>query len=231
MIKLRYSSGNIISPDVHKIGVLALGSHLENHGAALPIDTDSKIAAHVALQASLRTGAAFLGVLYAATEYNYVKHGVHLKPLELVEKQLKPTLRSAKKNLQLEKIILVNGHGGNMPIRENLKGIEEDLGLHISFNNRIVDIEGPHAGSGELSMGEFLGITDQERLGEHCDVEKYPEFCMIGLEEARNADEGIDRGARESEGKNISADPELGKSLLEEAIRDVVKDIKSLVDD
>jgi 2-amino-5-formylamino-6-ribosylaminopyrimidin-4(3H)-one 5'-monophosphate deformylase len=118
-----------------------------------------------------------------------------------------------------------------MPIRENLKGIEEDLGLHISFNNRIVDIEGPHAGSGELSMGEFLGITDQERLGEHCDVEKYPEFCMIGLEEARNADEGIDRGARESEGKNISADPELGKSLLEEAIRDVVKDIKSLVDD
>lgn len=124
MIKLRYSSGNIISPDVHKIGVLALGSHLENHGAALPIDTDSKIAAHVALQASLRTGAAFLGVLYAATEYNYVKHGVHLKPLELVEKQLKPTLRSAKKNLQLEKIILVNGHGGNMPIRENLKGIK-----------------------------------------------------------------------------------------------------------
>ncbi len=45
MIKLRYSSGNIISPDVHKIGMLALGSHLENHGAALPMNTDSKIAA------------------------------------------------------------------------------------------------------------------------------------------------------------------------------------------
>lgn len=230
MVKLRYSSGNILSPYVHKIGVLALGSHLENHGAALPIDTDSKIAAYIALQASLRTGTAFLGILYAATEYSYVKHGVHLEPLELVERQLKPTLRTAKKCLQLEKIILINGHGGNVPIIDYLKDVEEDIGLHISFNNRIVEIEGPHAGTGELSMGEFLGITDHKRLEEHCNVGKYPEFCMIGLEEARKADDGIDRGAREAEGKYIRVDPELGKSLLEEAIGDVVKDIKSLIE-
>ncbi|MDI6645354.1 MAG: creatinine amidohydrolase, partial [Methanobacteriaceae archaeon] len=69
MVKLRYSAGNIISPEVHKIGVLAIGSHLENHGPCLPIDTDAKIASHLALQAALRTGAKFLGVLYAATEY------------------------------------------------------------------------------------------------------------------------------------------------------------------
>jgi 2-amino-5-formylamino-6-ribosylaminopyrimidin-4(3H)-one 5'-monophosphate deformylase len=230
MVELRYSSGNIISPHVHKIGVLALGSHLENHGAALPIDTDSKIAAHIALQASIRTGAVFLGILYAATEYSYVKHGVHMKPLELVERQLKPTLRSAKKCLQLEKIILINGHGGNLPIKEHLKNLEEDLGLHIHFNNRIVEIEGPHAGNGELSMGEFLGILDPHRLEEHCNVEEYPEFCMIGLEEARRADNGIDRGAREADGKNIHVDYELGRSLLEDAISDAVEDIKSLID-
>jgi 2-amino-5-formylamino-6-ribosylaminopyrimidin-4(3H)-one 5'-monophosphate deformylase len=230
MVKLRYSSGKVVSPGVHKIGVLALGSHLENHGAALPIDTDSKIAAYIALQASLRTGAVFLGILYAATEYSYVKHGVHMEPMELVEKHLKPTLGTAKKYLELEKIILINGHGGNLPIKKYLKDIEEDMGLHILFNNRIVEIEGPHAGAGELSMGDFLGILDHDGLEEHVNVTKYPEFCMIGLEEARKADKGIDSGAKEAEGKDIQVDSELGESLLEDAIRTAVEDIKILIE-
>ena len=42
MVVLRYDSGNVISSKVHGIGILAVGSHLENHGAALPIDTDPK---------------------------------------------------------------------------------------------------------------------------------------------------------------------------------------------
>ncbi|MDD1763853.1 MAG: 2-amino-5-formylamino-6-ribosylaminopyrimidin-4(3H)-one 5'-monophosphate deformylase [Methanobacteriaceae archaeon] len=231
MLELRYSSGKIISPQVHKIGVLAIGSHLENHGAALPIDTDSKIAAYIALQASLRTGAVFLGILYAATEYSYVKHGVHMETQELVETQLKPTLRTAKKCLQLEKIILINGHGGNVPIRDYLKGLEEDLGFDIIFNNYIVEVEGPHAGTGELSMGAFLGIMDSEKLEEHCDVIKYPEFCMIGLKEAREADEGIDASAREAESKKIQVDPILRKTLLEDAIRNAEKEIQNLIDD
>ena len=59
MIQLRYSSGKIITENVYS-GCLPWIPP-ENHGAALPIDTDSKIAAHLALQASLRTGAKFLG--------------------------------------------------------------------------------------------------------------------------------------------------------------------------
>lgn len=88
MVKLRYSSGKVLSGNVHKIGVLALGSHMENHGAALPIDTDSKIAAYLSLQVALRTGAKFLGILYAATEYDYVKHGKHMDVQDLVKKGL-----------------------------------------------------------------------------------------------------------------------------------------------
>ena len=37
MAELRYRAGNIRDPGVHKIGIIALGSHLENHGPALPI--------------------------------------------------------------------------------------------------------------------------------------------------------------------------------------------------
>jgi 2-amino-5-formylamino-6-ribosylaminopyrimidin-4(3H)-one 5'-monophosphate deformylase len=228
-MELRYSAGRVISPEVHKIGILAVGSHLENHGAALPIDTDSKIASYLAFEASIRTGAKFLGILYGATEYEYVKHGIHLTPQALVEKELIPTLRKAKNNLNLEAAVLVNGHGGNVPIQDYLDDVRGKLNLEIIFNNRIVEIEGPHAGTGELSMGMALGMADESCLAEHCNFEEYPEVGMVGLDQARQANEGIDRGACEVQEQGIDVNRELGESLLETAILDIVKDVKSLL--
>ncbi len=229
MVELRYSSGKVVSEKVHKVGLLALGSHLENHGAALPIDTDSKIAAHLALQASLRTGAKFLGVLYAATEYSYLKHGIHMTPRDLVEERLKPTLKAAKNCLDLEMVVLVNGHGGNVPIKDYIPALEDELGLKIHFNNRIVEIEGPHAGTGELSIGAVLGIIDEDKLDEHCRFDKYPEVGMVGLEEAREKSQGIETGAREILEGGVCVDEELGQYLLETAIEDVVMDVITLL--
>ncbi len=198
MAELRYESGNIISKKIHGVGILAIGSHLENHGAALPIDTDAKIASYIGLQASLVTGAKFLGVLYAATEYPYIDHGVHLRPKELVEKQLIPTLLSARKCLDLDSVVLVNGHGGNLPVKDYIEYIHENTGLKIVFNNKIVEIEGPHAGTGEISIGALLGFLDVSKLEEHVKFDKFPEVGMVGLKEARETDEGIDRGAQGS---------------------------------
>jgi 2-amino-5-formylamino-6-ribosylaminopyrimidin-4(3H)-one 5'-monophosphate deformylase len=228
--ELRYESGNIISPRVHGVGILALGSHLENHGAALPIDTDAKIASYIGLQASLVSGAKFLGILYAATEYSYIDHGVHLKPDDLVNKQLIPTLISAKKCLNLNCVVLVNGHGGNLPIKEYLNHIQNKTGLKIIFNNKIVEIEGPHAGTGEISIGALLGFLDVSKLDEHCEFEKFPEVGMVGLKEARDKDEGIDKGARELEDLGVCVDMNLGESILEAAIVDVINDIKKIVE-
>jgi 2-amino-5-formylamino-6-ribosylaminopyrimidin-4(3H)-one 5'-monophosphate deformylase len=228
-IKLRYSSGNILSPDVHKIGILAVGSPLENHGAALPIDTDSKIAAYLALQASIQTGAMFLGILYAGTEYDYVKHGVHMKVEDLIERELKPTLRSARRSLNLEKIVLVNGHGGNVPLKDYLGKLEAELGLKIILNNRIVEIEGPHAGTGELSMGAALGFLDESRLDEHCDFKVYPEVGMVGLTEARKAEKGIDKGAMTVEKNGVHVDPDLGQKMLDDAVEAIIKDVEVLL--
>jgi 2-amino-5-formylamino-6-ribosylaminopyrimidin-4(3H)-one 5'-monophosphate deformylase len=229
MVELRYESGNIISSNVHRVGILAVGSPLENHGAALPIDTDSKIAAYIGLQASLVTGAKFLGILYAATEYSHIDHGVHLKPEELVEKQLIPTLLSAKKCLDLDSVIIVNGHGGNLPVKDYLDIIREKTGLKIVFNNKIVEIEGPHAGTGEISIAALLGFLDVSKLDEHVMFDKYPEVGMVGLKEAREMDEGIDRGAREVEKFGVSVDMNLGESMLETAIVDVIRDVKEIV--
>ena len=231
MVKLRYSSGKVLSGNVHKIGVLALGSHMENHGAALPIDTDSKIAAYLSLQVALRTGAKFLGILYAATEYDYVKHGKHMDVQDLVKKRLKPTLQAARKCLKIDKIVLVNGHGGNLLVKNHIPKLEKELGLKILFNNKVVEIEGPHAGTGELSMGTVLGIVDVERLEEHCHFEKYPEVGMVGLKEARNASKGIDNRARELLNKGVCVDLELGEYLLESAIENIIKDVVYLLNE
>lgn len=229
MAVLRYDSGNIISPLVHRVGILAIGSHLENHGAALPIDTDAKIAAYIGLQASLITGATFLGVLYAATEYPYIDHGVHLKPGDLVEKQLIPTLMSAKKCLDLDSVVLVNGHGGNLPVKDCLDNVQEKSDLKIVFNNKIVEIEGPHAGTGEISIAALLGFLDVSKLDEHCKYDKFPEVGMVGLKEAREMDEGIDRGAMEVEELGVCVDMNLGESMLETAIVDVIRDVKEII--
>lgn len=230
-MEIRYSSGNVISSKVHEIGVLAVGSHLENHGAALPIDTDSKIAAYLALQASLISGAKFLGILHAATEYDYVKHGIHMNAQKLAKDQLLPILENAKKCLNIKKVVLVNGHGGNIPLLDYLEEIEKELELEIVFNNKIVEIEGPHAGTGELSMGRILNIADESRLPEHCDFKKYPEVGMVGLKEARNINEGINEGAAIVEKEGVCIDIELGNHLLETAVEDIINDVEKLVDD
>ena len=230
-MELRYSSGNVISSKVHEIGVLAVGSHLENHGAALPIDTDSKIAAYLALQASLISGAKFLGILHAATEYDYVKHGIHIDASKLAEDQLFHALESAKKYLNIKKVVLVNGHGGNIPLTDYIEKIENELELEIVFNNKIVEMEGPHAGTGELSMGSILKIVDESRLGEHCDFKKYPEVGMVGLKEARTIDEGINEGAKTVEKEGVCINAELGRQLLETAVEDIIKDIEKLVNE
>jgi 2-amino-5-formylamino-6-ribosylaminopyrimidin-4(3H)-one 5'-monophosphate deformylase len=229
MVELRYESGNVMSPEVHRIGIIALGSHLENHGAALPIDTDAKIASYLALEASFRTGAKFLGVLYAATEYPYIKHGIHIDVKNLVEHQLKPTLKSAKKCLQIEKVIIVNGHGGNVPVKEYLKDLEKELDLDILFNNKIVETEGPHAGSGELSMGIILGIVDERKIKQHCNINEYGEVGMVAFTEARAKDPGIDKGARLMEKEGICMDPVLGHKLLDDALTDIERDVRTLL--
>jgi 2-amino-5-formylamino-6-ribosylaminopyrimidin-4(3H)-one 5'-monophosphate deformylase len=222
---LNYDSGNVITPKVHEIGILAIGSHLENHGAALPIDTDSKIASYIALQAALRSGAKFLGILYAATEYDYIKHGIHIDVDELAKKILVPTLETAKKYLNVKKVILVNGHGGNLPLLNYIEGIEKKLDITIIFNNRIVEIEGPHAGTGEISMGSILGIVDESKIPVHCDFQKFPEVGMVGFNKARNIDEGIDQGANTLLNEGVCIDNDLGNSIIENAIMSIIEDI------
>ncbi|MCL2687356.1 MAG: 2-amino-5-formylamino-6-ribosylaminopyrimidin-4(3H)-one 5'-monophosphate deformylase [Methanobrevibacter sp.] len=229
MVKLRYDAGNIINPNVHKIGIIALGSHLENHGPALPIDTDAKIAAYIALQASLESGAKFLGIIYPAHELEEIKHGIHYS-LEELAKNITKTLKSAKQYLNLEKIVIVNAHGGNLPLAICLDKIEEKLQLDILLNNTIIENEGPHGGSGEISMGKVLGILDEEELENQGNIRKFGEVGLSQFTEARKNNPNIEEGASEIENNGVYLDSNYGQQLLNLAINATLLDVEKLLD-
>lgn len=228
-ISLKYSSGNVISKDIHQIGIIALGSHRENHGSVLPIDTDSKIAANVALSVATKTGATFLGIFYGATEYDFVKHGIHLKKDDLINNQIIPQLINAKQLLDISKVIIVNGHGGNNLIIDEIDCISNKTGLEVIFNNSIIEKEGPHACTGELSMGKVLGITDESKIKEHGNFIKNPEVGMVGLKLARENEPIIDQEARLIEENGFEINEEFGRQLIEYAENSIIQDIKSLL--
>lgn len=227
-VELKYSSGNVLSEKIHKIGIIALGSHRENHGSALPIDTDSKIAANVALRVATDTGATFLGIFYGATEYDYVKHGHHLSKEELIDEIIKQLIY-IKEILEISDVIIINGHGGNNLIIPDIPYVEEKTNLNIIFNNSIIENEGPHACDGELSMGKVLGILDESRIEEQSNFNINPEVGMVGLELARKNNEIIDEEARNIENSTLKVDADFGQKLLNHAYDNIIEDIKKLI--
>ncbi|MFB0500298.1 MAG: 2-amino-5-formylamino-6-ribosylaminopyrimidin-4(3H)-one 5'-monophosphate deformylase [Candidatus Hadarchaeaceae archaeon] len=216
-----------MSLDLAKVGILALGSHEERHGAALPPDTDARLASHVALEAAKRTGAKFLGTLYSSYELPHIDTGRH-QTLEEVMEELRVKLKTAKQTLGIESVVLVNAHGGNKPLRDLTQELEQETSLRVSFNNKIIELEGPHAATNELSMGAVIGITDVSKIAEHSDFELYPEVGFVGLKEARKCYPWAERQAQEVERIGVLVDKFLGEKLLECAIIDVMNDIRKL---
>ncbi len=210
-----------------EVGILAMGSHEERHGAALPPDTDAKIASHVALEAAKRTEAKFLGVLHRSYELPGVDTGRH-HTLEALSEELRVCLQNAKRSLVLRAVVIVNGHGGNIPLRERLPAVEAELGMRLVFNNTVIDLEGPHAGTEELSMAAAIGIANPSKLNEHVDFVRHPEVGFVGMSEARKLYEWAERHARQVERDGVRVDVELGKKLLEQATIDVVSDVHEL---
>ncbi len=229
MVNLRLNAGNVKNPNVHKIGIIALGSHLENHGPALPIDTDAKIASYIAFHAALESGAKYLGVIYPAHEIKEINHGIHVSLEDLTEEIIR-VLKSAKKHLGISSVVIVNGHGGNLPIVATLYDIEEQTDLLITLNSKIIESEGPHGGSGELSMGKVLGIIDESQVENQTDLSEYGEVGLYMFGQARINDPNIEEGAKDIEENGVYVDEVYGNELLKLAINSVLLDVEKQLD-
>ena len=105
-------------------------------------------------------------------------------------------------------------------------GRRPEVGLRLRFNTRINELEGPHAGTGELSMGASIGIADASKLAEHLNFERHPEVGFVGLREARERYPWAERHAREVIERGVRIDKALGNELLRRMIASVIKDIR-----
>ncbi|ABR56247.1 Creatininase [Methanococcus aeolicus Nankai-3] len=219
---LRLTSGKIINKNVHQIGIIALGSYLENHGTVLPIDTDIKIASYIALNVAIQTGAKFLGCVLPSTEYEYVKHGIHNTPNEVVE--YIDFLVEQGKKIGINKFLIINCHGGNTLINELI----EELPYKSDIKLKIKNITSTHASTEELSVGYVIGIADKSKLKEH-NPKDYPEIAMIGLTEARKNNKYIDNEAKIAEKKGITINEDLGNKILKNAINECILEVELLL--
>ncbi len=201
------------------LGVLALGSHRERHGI-LPEDLDAKLASYVALQASLRTGAKFLGTVLSSHELPGINTGSHQSKKQVL-REIRCRLKEAKSLLGIKGVVIVNGHGGNSPLSAEILRLGEELGLRMEWDSTIV--QGPHAGPQEYSMACALGLVDAGQVKEHL---KHPEVGFQGMPEVlrryRWAAEALPQleRFRVSKGK--------GKRLLERSIKSVVEKLIQL---
>ena len=108
--------------------------------------------------------------------------------------------------------------------------IEDKTDLAIVFNNKVISSEGPHGGSGELSMAKVLGILNENEIENQANVNEYEEIGLYGFKKARENDPNIEEGARDIEENGVYVDEDYGKRLFNLAINSVLLDVEKLLD-
>ena len=129
------------------------------------------------------------------------------------------------KKIDVEKILIVNCHGGNILVENFLKDLEYEFDVKVEM----INITFTHASTEEVSVGYVIGIADIDKLEEHNNLNKYPEVGMVGLKEARENNKAIDEEAKVVEKFGVKLDKELGEKILKESIDKVVEKIKEMI--
>ena len=108
--------------------------------------------------------------------------------------------------------------------------IEDATDMAIIFNNKVISSEGPHGGSGELSMAKVLGIINEKEVENQANVNEYEEVGLYGFTQARRDDPNIEEGAIDIEENGVYVDEEYGERLFNLAINSVILDVEKLLD-
>jgi 2-amino-5-formylamino-6-ribosylaminopyrimidin-4(3H)-one 5'-monophosphate deformylase len=205
-----------------RVGVIVHGSQEEKHGL-LPVDTDTKLAAYVSLKAASKTGAILVGIINSASEFEYIKHGLHHHP-SIVINDLKAIIENAVERLDIKNFVIVNGHGGNKLIFKHIPQLENILNVRIVINNKIVELEGAHAATNECSMAVAADLIESIELEGQDNLEKFPEVGFVGITDA-HTNPRIKENAKKTVEDGVKVDIEYGKTLLNKVINDVVDTI------
>jgi len=145
--------------------IIPVGS-LEQHGAHLPITTDSDIVTEIASRLAKKCGF----IVFPTISYGYsVEHA----PLFTVNIRLMPILRDIISSLVINKIksvIILNGHHGNVDTLEMMEANPErewnldfkDVKIDFYSYWHFMEHEFDHAGFVETSL--MLAISDKVKM-------------------------------------------------------------------
>lgn len=224
-------------PDLEDFGQLAvvpLGS-TEQHGPHLPLATDHLIATALARAATDRTGHACtppipIGVSPHHKQFNGT--------LWVEAPQFRDYVENLARNLTyhgIERIVFVNGHGGNVePLREVGRRLHDDntaFAVEWMWNESIPDLvddlftqNGPHGGPKETAMIMHIDreLVREERLADARDA------GVLDIDEidrpfgTRTHYDSIDNSPNGVFGDQTDATPEKGEQLFEAATDQLV---------
>ena len=204
--------------------IIPVGS-IEQHGAHLPISTDSDIVTEIALRLAKKCGF----VVFPTISYGVSWEHEPLFNLSLKENNLKQMLHdiiiSLRKN-HIKKIIILNGHHGNLQVLDRIR----QLSCVSTFSYwHFLNHEFDHAGFVETSL--MLAISNKVNMKK---VKKG--FITNGLsdkEKRKISNLATKRGGFPKVTKNgVWGDPTCatkkdGQKFLSEIIRNLAKECQS----
>ena len=139
--------------------IIPVGS-IEQHGAHLPISTDSDIVTEIASRLAKKCGF----VVFPTISYGVSWEHEPLFNLSLKENNLKQMLHdiiiSLRKN-HIKKIIILNGHHGNLQVLDRIRQLDYQRHMILSYWH-FLDHEFDHAGFVETSL--MLAISNKVKM-------------------------------------------------------------------
>ena len=209
--------------------IIPVGS-LEQHGAHLPITTDSDIVTEIASRLAKKCGfIVFPTISYGVSEEHYPLFNTSVNSRDLGH-SLDTILLSLREN-EIKSVVILNGHHGNeRSIPDNWDGsLLGDAKLRVYSYWRFMEHEFDHAGFVETSL--MLAISDKVKM-----KKAKKGFTTKGLSEKeiqRIKKLSTQRGGFPKIAKNgVWGDPtgatkKDGKKFLAEIVRNLAKECQS----
>lgn len=219
------------------IAIVPVGSN-EQHGPANPLGTDHLIAKGIAEQVAKRTGTLCLQVIpFGVSSHHKQFWGTIFISPEAFKKYVKEVCLSLK-YYGVQKIVIVNGHGGNLAALAEMARELREEGVFVSvfqwwpataklLPRLFEDEERRHAAAEETSMNLVLHphLVD---IGKAVDEE--PRKHKLQSDGITLPFGTVDETASGAFGKTSTASATKGKKDFEAVVTQLVKHVKLLKD-
>jgi len=203
--------------------IIPVGS-LEQHGALLPITTDSDIVTEIASRLAKKCGfIVFPTISYGVSDEHYPLFNTSVDLSRLLESMLRSLSET-----EIKSVVILNGHHGNeRSIPDNWYSIDAKLRVYSYW--RFMKHEFDHAGFVETSL--MLAISDKVKM-----KKAKKGFTTKGLSEKeiqRISKLSTKRGGFPKVAKNgvwgdpTSATKKDGEKFLAEIVRNLAKECQS----